>query len=109
MLDMQSPAEFRAGVPETALVRLQHPALFDGQEKIGSLQRFRANRGGAEDWGAPSFSRKNVQNIALFDLLTLNLDRHGGNMLVSGSKRRSPSTRRRSPSSATSTRWRRRL
>ena len=83
MLDMQSPAEFRAGVPETALVRLQHPALFDGQEKIGSLQRFRANRGGAEDWGAPSFSRNNVQNIALFDLLTLNLDRHGGNMLVS--------------------------
>ena len=82
MLDMQSPAEFRAGVPETALVRLQHPALFDGQEKIGSLQRFRANRGGAEDWGAPSFSRNNVQNIAVFDLLTLNLDRHGGNMLV---------------------------
>ena len=82
MLDQESPPAYRANVPETALVRMRHPALFSGAEKVGSLMRFVANRGGAEDFGASSFALDNVQRLALFDLRTLNLDRHGGNILV---------------------------
>ena len=82
MLDQESPPAYRANVPETALVRMRHPALFGGAEKVGSLMRFVANRGGAEDFGASSFALDNVQRLALFDLRTLNLDRHGGNILV---------------------------
>ena len=77
-LDQQAPREHRAGVPATALVRLQCQA----GAKVGSLQRFVPNKGGAEDFGASSFSLENVHRLALFDLRTLNLDRHGGNMLV---------------------------
>ena len=44
--------------------------------------RFVDNRGGAEDFGASCFSDGNVHRLALFDLRTLNLDRHGGNILV---------------------------
>jgi len=82
MLDQQSPEGFRAGVPATALVRLRHPTMFDAQPKEGSLMRFVNNRGGAEDFGPSCFSEGNVHNLALFDLRTLNLDRHGGNILV---------------------------
>lgn len=82
MLDQQSPEGHRAGVPETALVRLRHPTSFGGRPKEGSLMRFVDNRGGAEDFGASCFSDGNVHRLALFDLRTLNLDRHGGNILV---------------------------
>jgi hypothetical protein len=82
MLDQQSPAGFRAGVPATALVRLRHPTMFAGVAKEGSLMRFVNNRGGAEDFGPSCFSEENVHRLALFDLRTLNLDRHGGNILV---------------------------
>lgn len=82
MLDQQSPEGFRAGVPATALVRLRHPTMFGGMPKEGSLMRFVNNRGGAEDFGPSCFSEDNVHRLALFDLRTLNLDRHGGNILV---------------------------
>jgi hypothetical protein len=82
MVDQQSPAGFRAGVPATALVRLRHPTMFAGLPKEGSLMRFVNNRGGAEDFGPSCFSEANVHRLALFDLRTLNLDRHGGNILV---------------------------
>lgn len=85
MLDQQSPAGFRAGVPATALVRMRHPTMFGGMPKEGSLMRFVNNRGGAEDFGPSCFSEENVHRLALFDLRTLNLDRHGGNILVDSS------------------------
>jgi len=81
MLDSQAPDPFRAGVPPTALAKISHP-LYGMQTKIGSLQQFVASRGPSEDFGASSFSQGNVQRLALFDLRTLNLDRHGSNMLV---------------------------
>jgi len=81
MLDAQSPPHFQAGIPPTSLIRISHP-FFGGSIKVGSLQAFVPNRGSSEDWGSSSFSAQNVQRIALFDLRTLNLDRHGGNMVV---------------------------
>jgi hypothetical protein len=38
--------------------------------------------GSSEDFGASKFDLMNIQRIAIFDLLTLNLNKHGGNMLV---------------------------
>lgn len=82
MLDHQAPPCWRAGVPPTTLIRLSHP-FFRNTLKVGSLQAYVENhKGPAEDWGASSFDAGNVQRIALFDLRTLNLDRHGGNCLV---------------------------
>jgi hypothetical protein len=82
MLDQQSPKAFRAGVPPTTLVTLAHPYFGRNKVKTGSLQKFVPSRGASEDFGASTFSASSVHKLALFDLRTLNLDRHGGNMLV---------------------------
>eukprot|EP01050_Picozoa_sp_SAG11_P015516 SAG11_NODE_2018_length_3916_cov_13.056065_2_plen_394_part_00 len=81
LYDCALPQSVRAGVPPTLLVHAMAGTLGGGSH-LGSLQRFVANMGSSEDWGSSRFGVENVQRIALFDLLTLNLDRHGGNMIV---------------------------
>eukprot|EP01051_Picozoa_sp_SAG22_P015130 SAG22_NODE_1936_length_3290_cov_2.130367_1_plen_411_part_00 len=77
LYDLSLPAALRAGVPPTLLVQLG-----GGRRAVGSIQRFVPGKGSSEDWGCSQFGSANVQRIAIFDLLTTNLDRHGGNMLV---------------------------
>ena len=81
LLDSALPAQLRAGVPATCLVQVYHRSM-GMLHKFGSVQRYITGMGSSEDFGASKFDLMNVQRIAIFDLLTLNLDRHGGNMLV---------------------------
>lgn len=63
-----------AGVPETVEVTI------DG--RVGSLQRFVPRM--IQSWSTTpaKFDTASVHHIAVFDLRTLNCDRHGGNILV---------------------------
>lgn len=85
LLDQALPVQLRAGVPPTLLVQVLRGGGLGGrrQQQTGSIQQFVESEGSSEDWGASHYGTTNVQRIAVFDLLTLNLDRHGGNMLVS--------------------------
>jgi len=67
------------GVPQTAMVHLKFP---DGTSKLGSLQQFIENDGASEDMGPSVFPTKEVHKIGILDLYMLNMDRHGGNILV---------------------------
>ena len=70
----ESGGEVSAGVPVTGLVSLEGCP--------GSLQRFRAHECCADDMGTLLFDTQNVHRIGILDLRILNLDRHGGNMLI---------------------------
>jgi hypothetical protein len=52
--------------------------------KLGSLQKFSANIASAEEMGPTRFSAAAVHKIGILDLRLVNLDRHLGNILVSG-------------------------
>jgi len=80
LVDKALPPDLRAGVPPTVLAQINRRNGFPPH--LGSIQRFVQSKSSSEDWGSSQFGRDNVQRIAIFDLLTLNLDRHGGNMLV---------------------------
>jgi len=64
-----------AGVPETV-------EFTTGGQK-GSLQAFRRSQGESWDFLPAKFNKECVRRVALLDLVILNCDRHGGNMLVS--------------------------
>lgn len=57
-------------------------AGLNGRLVQGSFQRYVEHQGTAEDVGANSFHVEDIQKIAILDLRILNLDRHGGNLLV---------------------------
>lgn len=63
-----------ASVPETVVMTI------DGKE--GSAQRFIPGTRQSWDMGPAKFSPSAVHRIGIFDIRTLNGDRHGGNMLV---------------------------
>ncbi|GAB0489178.1 hypothetical protein MMPV_000394 [Pyropia vietnamensis] len=55
------------------------------RNEIGALQVFVPNDGDADDYGPSVLNTEAVHRVALFDLRTLNFDRHGGNLLVTKS------------------------
>jgi len=55
------------------------------RNEVGALQVFVPNVGDADDYGPSVLNAEAVQRVALFDLRTLNFDRHGGNLLVTKS------------------------
>jgi len=75
-------------VPETYWAEVCHVAFNDGQSKstikrkLGSLQKFLPSMSTSEDVGSSLFSIEDVQKIALLDILLVNCDRNGGNILV---------------------------
>lgn len=79
------------GVPETYVTTIGAYALDlkgpedDGQPRIGSLQAF-APSGGALGVAAPEILRKippkECQKVAIQDIMSLNFDRHSGNLLL---------------------------
>jgi len=83
-----------AGIPETHLTEISHWIFTDEngisgtktskiKTKIGSLQQFVSDiQCTVDDMGYGKFSLEDVQRIAIFDLLLLNCDRNGGNILV---------------------------
>eukprot|EP01048_Picozoa_sp_COSAG05_P011498 COSAG05_NODE_1084_length_5930_cov_11.147316_5_plen_476_part_00 len=81
MLDAQAPLKCRAGAPPTVLVTVDDARFFP-TPKSGALSMWVENQGPAEDFGSSCFTAADVQRLALFDLRTLNLDRHGSNILV---------------------------
>jgi len=93
LIDSSERARGFSRVPPTARVCTEHSAFFSASEathsqfrmikaKVGSLQRFEASIGCAEDYGPSAFSTLAVQRVALLDIRLFNLDRHGGNMLA---------------------------
>lgn len=52
------------------------------RNEVGALQVFVPNVGDADDYGPSVLNTEGVHRVALFDLRTLNFDRHGGNLLV---------------------------
>eukprot|EP00299_Pterocystis_sp_00344_P016164 c8103_g1_i2.p1 GENE.c8103_g1_i2~~c8103_g1_i2.p1 ORF type:complete len:428 (-),score=101.18 c8103_g1_i2:418-1701(-) len=68
------------GVPDTCLVDCTASVL-GGVKKSGSLQTFVESDGSVGDLSHSLFSVLDVQKIAMFDLRTLNIDRHDGNIL----------------------------
>lgn len=70
-----------AGVPRTCLTKCaispEDPAAW------GSLQQFLNNVGCSEDYSSTLYSVRDVHAIGLLDSRLFNLDRHGGNLLVS--------------------------
>lgn len=73
-----------AGVPATALVKVQHPGLASGDNQEASLQDFVTHRGPASDYSPSLFSVRTVHRIAQLDLRLINLDRNDSNLLVTG-------------------------
>eukprot|EP01062_Namystynia_karyoxenos_P012244 TRINITY_DN1439_c0_g2_i2.p1 TRINITY_DN1439_c0_g2~~TRINITY_DN1439_c0_g2_i2.p1 ORF type:complete len:615 (+),score=169.54 TRINITY_DN1439_c0_g2_i2:434-2278(+) len=76
-----------AGVPETVPFAAPAAALGRGDAArgrlvLGSLQRFVTASGEAWDYLPGQYPAVAVHRIALLDLVLLNCDRHGGNMLV---------------------------
>lgn len=65
-----------ASVPTTVMSRVRGLGA-------GSLQRYIDHEGFAEDFGPSIFPTLEVQKIAVLDIRIANLDRHGGNLLVS--------------------------
>lgn len=55
------------------------------RNEVGALQVFVPNVGDADDYGPSVLNTEAVHRVALFDLRTLNFDRHGGNLLVTKS------------------------
>lgn len=82
-----------AGVPETTLAKIRHPFLYKANHalngicdyKVCSLQQYVFNLSSSIDYGSSNFSCEDVQKIAALDIRICNLDRHGGNILVSKS------------------------
>jgi hypothetical protein len=84
-------------VPATVMVRCTHEAFYSEYErehkikpqpktKVGSLQMYIPHDCASWDIGPSNFPVKEVHKIALLDCRLMNLDRHGGNILVEKSK-----------------------
>ncbi|EOA26042.1 hypothetical protein CARUB_v10019456mg [Capsella rubella] len=76
-----------SGVPPTALVRIAHVPFHVSDNdhaayKVASLQRFVGHDFDAGELGPGSFTVSSVHRIGILDVRVMNLDRHGGNMLV---------------------------
>lgn len=76
-------------VPETYIIDVNHTAFHDPSKprsqlkrRRGSLQKFIPGATTAEEVGSGLFSLQDVQSIALLDILMVNCDRNGGNILV---------------------------
>lgn len=81
------------GVPMTTLVSIEHPSFQSAKNpsaalktKFGSLQRFVANNGASWDVAPKVFPVNEVHKIGILDVMILNSDRHGGNILFNRSK-----------------------
>lgn len=72
----------RAGVPTTALVKVQHPSLATGETQEASIQEYVSHQGPASDFSPSLFTVASVQAVAQLDLRLLNLDRNDANLLV---------------------------
>eukprot|EP00924_Labyrinthula_sp_SR-Ha-C_P001805 snap_masked-scaffold_128-processed-gene-0.3-mRNA-1 protein AED:1.00 eAED:1.00 QI:0/-1/0/0/-1/1/1/0/321 len=53
----------------------------------GSVQEFVSGSESGADYGSGVFSKSDLQKIGVLDVMMLNLDRHGGNLLVKGGGR----------------------
>ena len=79
-----------AGVPKTALVKVQHDILYrainsersDSDGKLASLQAFVSHVGDVGDQGASRFPTNAVHRIGILDIRLFNTDRHSGNILL---------------------------
>jgi len=71
-----------AGVPFTTLVRLFGAERWGSEGKIGSLQLYVGHEHDSWELSPSLYSKTDVHSIALLDLRLLNMDRHGGNILV---------------------------
>jgi len=81
------------GVPMTTLVSIEHPSFQNAKNpsaavstKFGSLQRFVPNNGASWDVAPKVFPVNEVHKIGILDVMILNSDRHGGNILFNRSK-----------------------
>lgn len=71
-----------AGVPITALVKVQHPSLATGEPQEASLQEYISHQGPAGDFSPSLFTVQSVHGVAQLDLRLVNLDRNDANLLV---------------------------
>lgn len=67
------------GVPPTCFARLD---IGRATPQLGSFQQYVKDCFPSSDFGPSLFPASDVQRIALFDIRTMNLDRHDGNILV---------------------------
>jgi len=75
-----------AGVPATRMMKAR-TSYFNGSDsnaaqKVGSLQLFVDSEGESWDVAPYKFSTQDVHRVGIFDIRSLNTDRHGGNILV---------------------------
>lgn len=95
VLASQIDYEYFSIIPETHLAEISHWIFTDNngkpgtsydpkiKTKLGSLQEFIPDiQCTVDDMGYGKFSLEDVQKIAMLDLLLLNCDRNGGNILV---------------------------
>jgi len=69
------------GVPLTFMAKISHPSFSNQTVKTGSLQSFVKHHGCSEDISVNMFPVQEVQKIGILDIMMLNMDRHGGNIL----------------------------
>lgn len=69
------------GVPLTLMAKISHPSFSNQTVKTGSLQSFVKHHGCSEDISVNMFPVHEVQKIGILDIMMLNMDRHGGNIL----------------------------
>lgn len=77
-----------SGIPVTIMAEFVHPNfahLAHGDGALGSLQLYKENMGTSDDFGWSLFPVDEVHKIGILDVRIANLDRHGGNILVSKS------------------------
>lgn len=74
-----------AGVPPTHVAKVRF-SLATKEAKIGSVQSYVRNICTAEEMGSSKFNVDDIQRIAVLDIRLCNLDRHGGNLLVTHSR-----------------------
>eukprot|EP01103_Thecamoeba_quadrilineata_P000136 TRINITY_DN10109_c0_g1_i1.p1 TRINITY_DN10109_c0_g1~~TRINITY_DN10109_c0_g1_i1.p1 ORF type:complete len:402 (-),score=71.69 TRINITY_DN10109_c0_g1_i1:39-1244(-) len=72
----------QAGVPLTTLVRMFGIERWGPEGKVGSLQSYVSHDHDSWELSSSLYHKNDVHSIALLDLRILNLDRHGGNVLV---------------------------
>jgi hypothetical protein len=78
-------------IPMTTLVTIEHPSFLNPTDpstkcKFGSLQKFIPNNGAAWDVAPKVFPVNEVHKIGILDVMILNSDRHGGNILFNRTK-----------------------
>jgi len=97
LFDKRKNGSSLAGVPITTMIKIQSgifQSLLSPQREIqnqscsedfrvGSLQKFVVHDCPSWDIGSRNFSVRQVHAIGILDIMLLNTDRHGGNILVS--------------------------